>query len=163
MIFSPTLDPWRTLAAMVLEAAVGYPDRLHKFIPHPVTWAGRGIAFLEKSWNRPDWPFATRRALGVATLLLIAGAAALAGWLLDFLLLRNFWLALITLLLATTGLAQRSLYTHVAAVSTALERNDLHGARRAVSMIVGRDVTALDAAASPPRRWRAWPRVFATA
>ncbi len=78
------------------------------------------------------------------TLLLIAGSAALAGWLLDAVLLRGFWPALITVLLATTGLAQRSLYTHVAAVSTALARNDLDGARRAVSMIVGRDTGSLD-------------------
>jgi adenosylcobinamide-phosphate synthase len=138
------LDPWRTLAALGLEAAVGYPDRLHQAIPHPVTWAGRGISFLEQSWNRPDWPAAIRRGLGVVTLVLIAGAAALAGWLLDSSLLHGFWLGLITLLLATTGLAQRSLYAHVAAVSAALERNDLEGARRAVSMIVGRDVAVLD-------------------
>ena len=144
MIFSATLDPLRTLAALVLEAAAGYPDRLHKLIPHPVTWAGHGISFLEQSWNRPCWPFAIRRGLGVITLLLVAGSAALAGLLLDLCLLRNFWLALITVLLATTGLAQRSLYTHVSAVSAALGRNDLEGARRAVSMIVGRDVAALD-------------------
>ena len=137
-------DPWRTLASMVLEAAIGYPDRLHRLIPHPVTWAGRGISRLEQSWNRPDWPEAVRRGLGLVTLLLIAGLAALAGWLLDLLLLRNFWLALITLFMATTGLAQRSLYTHVAAVSLALERNDLDGARRAVSQIVGRDTAVLD-------------------
>jgi adenosylcobinamide-phosphate synthase len=137
------LDPWRTLAALGLEAAVGYPDRLHQLIPHPVTWAGRVISFLEQSWNRPDWSAAIRRGLGVVTLLLIAGAAALAGWLLDLYLLHG-WPALITLLLATTGLAQRSLHTHVAAVSAALEQNDLEGARRAVGMIVGRDVTALD-------------------
>jgi adenosylcobinamide-phosphate synthase len=121
------LDPWRTLAALGLEAAIGYPDRLHRLIPHPVTWAGRGISFLEQSWNRPDWPAALRRGLGVVTLLLIAGLAGLAGWLLDSWLLHGFWLGLVTLLLATTGLAQRSLYTHVAAV-----------------MIVGRDVTGLD-------------------
>jgi adenosylcobinamide-phosphate synthase len=138
------VDPWRTLAALGLEAAVGYPDRLHRLIPHPVTWAGLGISFLEQSWNRPDWSAATRRGLGVVTLLLIAGAAALAGWLLDLFLIRNFWPALITLLLATTGLAQRSLYSHVTAVSVALDRNDLEGARSAVSRIVGRDAAALD-------------------
>ena len=144
MIFAPTLDPWRTLAALVLEAAIGYPHRLHQLVPHPVTWAGRGVLVLEQSWNRLHWPAAVRRGLGVVTLLLIAGAAALAGWLLDFYLLHRFWLALITVLLATTGLAQRSLYTHVAAVSAALERHDLEGARRAVSQIVGRDTAALD-------------------
>jgi adenosylcobinamide-phosphate synthase len=47
-------------------------------------------------------------------------------------------------LLATTGLAQRSLYDHVAAVRTILARGDLAGARQAVGCIVGRDVADLD-------------------
>lgn len=144
MIFAPTLDPWRTLAALALEAAIGYPDRLHRLIPHPVTWLGRGIAVLERSWNRPSWPAAIRRLLGVVTLVLIAGTAALAGGFIDFLVPHSLVLALITVFLATIGLAQRSLYTHVAAVSAALEQNDLSRARSAVSMIVGRDVAALD-------------------
>jgi adenosylcobinamide-phosphate synthase len=113
-------------------------------VPHPVTWAGRGIFLLEQSWNRPDWSATLRRLLGVATLLLVAGSAALGGLLIDLVAGHSVWLALITLFLATTGLAQRSLYTHVAAVSTALEQNNLPGARHAVSMIVGRDVAALD-------------------
>jgi adenosylcobinamide-phosphate synthase len=44
-------------------------------------------------------------------------------------------------------LAQRSLYTHVAAVASALEGDGIEAGRRAVSMIVGRDTRALDEAA----------------
>jgi adenosylcobinamide-phosphate synthase len=139
------LDPWRTLAVLVLEAGIGYPDRLHRIIPHPVTWAGRGIAALEQRWNRPEWSAAQRRLLGVVTLVLVAGVAALIGFLIDHWAAQNIWLALVTVLIGTTGLAQRSLYVHVAAVGKALRVGDLAGARIAVSHIVGRDVDALDA------------------
>ncbi len=130
---------------LVLEAGIGYPDRLHSIIPHPVVWAGRGIAMLEQYWNRPDWPEARRRVLGVVTLVLIAGAAALIGFVIDHFAAKNRWTVLAALLLASTGLAQRSLYTHVAAVSTALRSNNLPAARLAVGRIVGRDVAGLNA------------------
>src|SRR3546814_12218376 len=42
-------------------------------------------------------------------------------------------------LLAVAGLAQRSLYDHVAPVALALEAGDVPAARAAVAMIVGRD------------------------
>jgi adenosylcobinamide-phosphate synthase len=143
LIFPPTLDPWRTLAVLALEAAIGYPDRLHKIIPHPVVWAGRGIAMLERRWNHPEWPEARRRLLGVATLILIAGTAALIGFLIDHWAVKNLWTTLLALLLASTGLAQRSLYTHVAAINTALQANDLPAARLALGHIVGRDTAGL--------------------
>ncbi len=130
---------------LALEAGVGYPDRLHRILPHPVVWAGRGISFLERRWNRPDWPAGLRRLLGIATLVLIAGAAAGIGFLIDHWAARNIWLALVTILIGTTGLAQRSLYVHVAAIRAALRAGDLPRARLAVGQIVGRDVQALDA------------------
>jgi adenosylcobinamide-phosphate synthase len=46
--------------------------------------------------------------------------------------------------LASTLIAQQSLYRHVAAVADALEQEGLAGGRRAVSMIVGRDPESLD-------------------
>jgi adenosylcobinamide-phosphate synthase len=49
-------------------------------------------------------------------------------------------------LIATAGLAQRSLYEHLRAVQTALKSGNLDSARTAVGNIVGRDTTALSAA-----------------
>jgi adenosylcobinamide-phosphate synthase len=49
-------------------------------------------------------------------------------------------------LIASSLIAQRSLYQHVAAVAAALEKNDLAASRSAVSQIVGRDTAALDEA-----------------
>ena len=49
-------------------------------------------------------------------------------------------------LVASTLIAQRSLYDHVERVATALEQDGLAGGRQAVSQIVGRDPDALDEA-----------------
>ncbi|MBX9814661.1 MAG: cobalamin biosynthesis protein, partial [Sphingomonas sp.] len=75
----------------------------------------------------------------------LAGIAAGAGWTLTRASKgRAGRVALV--LAATTGLAQRSLDAHVRDVLRPLERGDLPAARRALAMIVGRDVEALDEA-----------------
>lgn len=128
----------------MLEAAIGYPDRLHRLVPHPVVWAGHAINALEERWNHPELTAARRRLSGVAALLLVASCAALLGCLIDAWGRRNIWAALATVFVATIGLAQRSLYIHVAAVHTALQAGDLPAARKTVSHIVGRDTATLD-------------------
>ncbi|NNM57579.1 adenosylcobinamide-phosphate synthase CbiB [Acidocella sp.] len=128
----------------MLEAAIGYPEALHQILPHPITWAGRAIHALEQRWNHPDQPAARRRLLGIAVLLFVAGGAAAIGFLIDQGGRDNIWAALATLVLATTGLAQRSLYTHVAAVRAALQTGNLPAARLATGRIVGRDTATLD-------------------
>ena len=140
-VWSP---PWRALAALMAEAAAGYPAVLHRRIPHPVVWVGRALEGLEQAWNRAHWSAAARRALGVAALLLAAGGAGLTGWGLQSLLRGAGWGLPLLALVASVGLAQRSLYEHVAAVAAPLARGDLGAAREAVGRIVGRDVDPLD-------------------
>jgi len=138
--------PWRAAAALAAEALVGYPQALHRRLPHPVTWAGAAIGGLERALNRPEWPGPARRILGVGVVLLVAGGAAGLGWGLQVLLLGLPFGALAVVVVATVGLAQRSLYDHVAAVARPLAASDLAAARAAVGRIVGRDVAALDEA-----------------
>jgi adenosylcobinamide-phosphate synthase len=130
--------------ALGLEAGFGYPDALHRRLPHPVTWAGWAIDRLELTWNRPDRSESARRALGVATVVVVVGAAMALGIAVQRLcspgLVGGFVLALI----ATVGLAQNSLYRHVTAVLLPLQSNELSLARTAVGRIVGRDVDQLD-------------------
>jgi adenosylcobinamide-phosphate synthase len=133
------------LAALALEALLGYPDWLDRRIPHPVIWIGVALDAFVKRWNRPTWSDVRRRWLGVATLILVAGASGLAGFALQSLLGHGTAGILAASLLATTGLAQRSLHNHVAAVARPLERGDLPAAREAVGRIVGRDTALLDA------------------
>jgi adenosylcobinamide-phosphate synthase len=133
------------LGGLAAEAALGYPAALHRRLPHPVVWLGGAISGLERRWNRPDWSPRTRRMLGVATVLIVAGAAALAGWLLQLLIGGLPFGFPLLALIVTVGLAQRSLFEHVAAVRDALNADDLAAARGAVGMIVGRDVAGLGA------------------
>src|SRR3546814_9423486 len=62
------------------------------------------------------------------------------------LVLAGPWAWPLIALLAVAGLAQRSLYDHVAPVALALEAGDVPAARAAVAMIVGRDTEVLDEA-----------------
>ena len=137
-------DPLLVLAAAGVDAAFGYPAWVHRRLPHPVVWLGAAISGLEARWNRPGRPPLTRRLLGVGTLLIVAGLAATAGWLAEQ--APASFAAILIVVLGSVGLAQRSLYDHVAAVLRALQAADLPGARQAVGMIVGRDVDALDEA-----------------
>jgi adenosylcobinamide-phosphate synthase len=134
------------LAALVVEAAVGWPDALYRRVGHPVGLFARLIEGCEQSWNRPEESDANRRLMGVATvlllLLLVGGFAWFVQGGLEGMLGRWAWLPLA--LLAAPGLAQRSLHDHVRPVARALAASDVEGARRAVSRIVGRDTAALD-------------------
>ncbi|MGI4766242.1 MAG: cobalamin biosynthesis protein CobD/CbiB, partial [Janthinobacterium lividum] len=131
--------------ALALEALVGYPVPLYRALGHPVTWMGAWIALLERWLNRATWSQARRRAAGVFALALLLSAPALVTVPLD-LLLSRFWPGIILLaVLAATLPAQRSLHDHVRDVATALD-DGLDAGRRAVGMIVGRNVAVLDEA-----------------
>jgi adenosylcobinamide-phosphate synthase len=123
---------------LLLEAAVGYPDSLHRRAPHPVVAIGRSIDVLAKRWNHGS--DRERKMRGVATVALVTGGAATIGFVATRLLPRP-----ILPVVATLGLAQRSLFVHVRDVQRALARDDLAAARVAVARIVGRDTSELDA------------------
>ena len=137
-------EPGLALRALMLEAALGYPDDLHKRVPHPISAVGWAIASLERRWNTGVRDDVERRWLGVVCVGLVAGGAAAFGYVAQRTTRRRSAGPAITTLLATTGLAQRSLYDHVRAVLDPLERGDLLQARKAVARIVGRDTAELD-------------------
>ena len=68
------------LAALIVEALIGYPAPLYRAIGHPVTWMGRWLAWLEAILNRGDASFAARRAAGVVALCLYLAPVALVAW-----------------------------------------------------------------------------------
>jgi adenosylcobinamide-phosphate synthase len=142
--------PLTALIALALDAAWGYPPWAFAAVGHPVSWIGRLIAWCEGRWNTPGAPFGRRRAGGIcalAVVLLVTATAAIAlTAVIDWLLPWPFSLVLIGVA-ASTLIAQRSLYDHVAAVAVASAQEGIAGARRAVAMIVGRDAGALDEAA----------------
>ncbi len=137
------------LAALVIEALVGYPGPLFEAIGHPVTWIAKLIVFLEAHGNDAKASPARRRLAGafaLALLLLIVGLVAQAV----VALLASVWPAPLGFLLlafaASTLVAQRSLDRHVRAVAQALEQGGMPAARAAVAKIVGRDTSVLDRA-----------------
>ena len=136
--------PIGALSGLAAEAVLGYPAALHRRLPHPVVWLGGAISGLERAWNRPELSPMLRRALGVFTVALVAGAAAGAGWGLQRLCGDLPFGLILFALIASVGLAQRSLHDHVAAVRDALRAGDLPSARTAVAQIVGRDTAALN-------------------
>jgi len=137
------------LAALMLDAAIGWPAGLYRRIGHPVGLFARLIDWAEAHGNRPDRAAATRRMLGVVTMIVLIALVGGGAWLVQVgviaMLGRWGWIALA--LLAFPALAQRSLHDHVVPVARALGAGDLVAARRAVGMIVGRDTGALDEAA----------------
>lgn len=135
------------LAALVVEAAVGYPQRLYALIGHPVTWLGALISWLDRGLNRKTAGFAARKAAGIVALLILLAVTLAAALALTALCRALGPLGLLPLaLFASTLLAQRSLFEHVAAVAEGLERDGLSEGRKAVSMIVGRNPESLDEA-----------------
>jgi adenosylcobinamide-phosphate synthase len=134
------------IAALIVEAAVGWPDRLYRLIGHPVGCFARVIDRSERSWNAGSER--RRRLMGILLIALLLTATILICVMIDRLTgaLLGRWAWIVVALLAVAGLAQRSLQDHVAPVRKALAGGDLPVARASVGRIVGRDVASLDEA-----------------
>ncbi|WP_447765165.1 adenosylcobinamide-phosphate synthase CbiB [Sphingopyxis panaciterrae] len=134
------------LAALALDAALGWPRPLYRRIGHPVGLFAMLIEACEARWNCPERSFAARRTFGSLTVLLLILLVGGTAWLIQSLLLAHLgdWGWIAAALLAWPALAQRSLFDHVRAVAVALDHGGLPAARIAVGAIVGRDTGALD-------------------
>jgi len=129
------------LFAAGVDTVMGDP----RWLPHPVRVMGRGIAWCDE---HARMICRGPRGLRVAGICLALGlplcvygvglatleaADSLSGWL----------GTAVSILLASTTLAGRDLWDHAQAVRTQFQQGNLHGARLAVAMIVGRDVEQL--------------------
>ncbi len=142
---------WNLLALLValgMDAALGDPARLWSRVPHPVVWIGRAIGWADGRFNAADAAIgdaARRRRGSILVLLLVLGALAVGGLLSAG--LRQLPLGwILEGALASTLIAQRSLYEHVEAVLDGLLARGLPGGRSAIAHIVGRDPETLDLA-----------------
>lgn len=126
---------------------MGYPQALFRAIGHPVVWIGALIGWLDRVGNRDAASSAARRTWGGVAVLLLVGLTAGPAWLLQrgvFGALPFLAAIVILAVLASTLLASRSLYEHVAEVAQGLRDNGLAGGRAKVAMIVGRNPASLD-------------------
>ncbi|MBC7962304.1 MAG: cobalamin biosynthesis protein CobD [Steroidobacteraceae bacterium] len=132
-------DPLIIALALLLDLIVGDP----RWLPHPVVAIGRLIHVLDQGLRRP---WLDQRSAGILLLLITAGSAAGASWLLLQLLTVFHPLAgfLGAVLISSTCLAARSLHVESARVATALAAGDLQTARHYLSWIVGRDTNLLE-------------------
>lgn len=133
--------------ALLIEATAGYPKSLLARIGHPVTWIGRMISALDRALNDERQSSMRRRTRGVVALSIVLVIPAAAAFFVERAALLTPYGSILVALLASPLLAQRSLYDHVACVASALERDGLSAARKAVSLIVGRDPDVLDESA----------------
>jgi len=138
--------PTLAFLALLIELMLGYPDWLVRSIGHPVTWMGRLIEALDHKLNHEEDSPTRRRAAGAIAIVALIAVAGLVAYALKHNLPRLPFGLLVLAVLASTLLAQRSLYAHVARVAAALEQDGLEAGRKAVAQIVGRDPEALDEA-----------------
>lgn len=134
------------LLALAIDAVLGWPPAVHARIGHPVTWIGALISVLDKNFNRDDSSDATRRGAGLCVAIAVIAVVAGVAWACAS-ILPDGWPGLTLAAILTWPLvAARSMHDHVDAVARPLLAGDLPAARQAVSMIVGRDPSQLDAA-----------------
>lgn len=128
------------MAGFMLDLIIGDPYWLF----HPIRLIGALISALERA-VRGLFKKHLRvggALLAAAVLLISAGVPAV---LLFFMYRLNIWLGIgVESVMCFYCLAARSLKNESMKVCTALEKNDTEQARKAVSMIVGRDTKALD-------------------
>ncbi|MFD0917754.1 adenosylcobinamide-phosphate synthase CbiB [Pseudahrensia aquimaris] len=135
--------------ALALDWFIGEPDVLWRRVPHPVVLFGKVIDWFDE--KRDDQTLADRFRLSPDRLAFWMGIVLLAALLTISILISSFvqflywpfgWL--LELAIVTILVAQKSLKDHVQDVADALKRDGVEGGRKAVSMIVGRDVSQLD-------------------
>lgn len=130
------------LGGFFLDLLLGDPYCL----PHPVRWMGKLIAALEQKWNTSNAQQALCRGRWMVLICVLLSAGG-SFFLLFFAYLCHPAAGVVLEIimsyqcLATKGLRQESMRVY-----EKLSQNDLEGARRAVSMIVGRDTNNLDEA-----------------
>lgn len=128
----------------LIEGLVAWPAPLFRIIGHPVTWFGRLISLLETGLNKAHWSAVVLNMLGAVTVgVMLVVSVVPALWISDA-LPEGWGGVLIGGLLAWPFLAPRSLYDHVIRVAKPLKEGDTGAARRAVSMIIGRNPETLD-------------------
>jgi adenosylcobinamide-phosphate synthase len=144
LIWSDTL--FVVVAALAFDALIGDPNWLWRRLRHPVALIGSLIGLLDRTLNLETRSPAQRKFAGVGLVILLVAGSALSGLLIETALRQIAFGSWLTGLMASTLIAQRSLYQHVARVQSAFADGGLAEARRAVSMIVGRDPDQLDEA-----------------
>ncbi|WP_041267949.1 adenosylcobinamide-phosphate synthase CbiB [Geobacillus genomosp. 3] len=126
--------------ALCLDALMGDP----RWLPHPVRGMGWLIAYFDRRWNGGNGRRLKGAAAVAAVLVIVYGLSA-AVVQASYALSMYVGVA-VEAVLIFTAIAPKSLAEAAEDVRRPLEAGDLLSARRALSMIVGRDTERLDEA-----------------
>lgn len=131
------------VTGFILDLFLGDPH----WMPHPVRFIGNIISFLTKSLHKPDRKTKENEIWQGAILVIIT---AMLSFFIPLIILKIAGLFgtgvvfLVESIMCYQIIAAKSLYMESMKVYKALISQDVEGARKAVSMIVGRDTKPLD-------------------
>ncbi len=135
MVILPALP---LICGFVLDMIIGDPY----WMPHPIRAVGRLISRLEKL-ARSGGSLAVNGVLLGLSVVSITAFVSLGALTVGYCV--NLWLGIaLESVMCCYLIAARCLTVESGKVRKALERGDVEGARKAVSMIVGRDTSVLD-------------------
>jgi len=124
--------------AVVLDYIIGDP----RWLPHPVRGMGLLISFFEQRLNQGR----NRKLKGILSLFIICAIVYAVSFLVSYI---GYQIStplgvIVEGVIIFTAIATKSLKDAAYEVYTPLRQGDLHGARKQLSMIVGRDTDGLD-------------------
>lgn len=132
--------------AIVLDMLVGDPDWIWRRVPHPVVWFGQVISTFDRYLNRIRDNRQTRQRFGVLAVFIMLAIAMLAGLIFSYLFGHLGLIGFaIEIVIVAVLIAQKSMSDHIKKIITPLSSGDIEGARYAVSMIVGRQTSEMNA------------------
>jgi len=136
------ISPASFALAYALDWLIGDPA----WLPHPVRWMGRSISGGESLLRRFTRTPSSEFVAGLVLTVIVVGTFGFGSWiLLHWLGVWNPKLAFaVSVYLAASTLATRSLLDEARAVRRILVNADMPSARQQVSRIVGRDTQELD-------------------
>ncbi|MDO4750212.1 MAG: adenosylcobinamide-phosphate synthase CbiB [Eubacteriales bacterium] len=140
------LSFYAVLIGFGIDLLIGDPHE----IPHPVVWIGKLISALEKQLRRIFSATIKGERMAGAVIWIVTASLSLIIplFILKLCGMISVWLRLaVESVMCWQILAAKSLWDESMKVYAALRDGDLAGARKAVSMIVGRDTQELDEAA----------------
>ena len=124
----------------ILDLIIGDPH----FIPHPVRAIGSLISVLEKKWNSKDEKKALKKGRLMVVIVSILTVITTLAILICGYTVNKYLGIIIESVMTWQILSVKCLRVESMKVYKKLKENDIEGARRELSMIVGRDTERLD-------------------
>ena len=115
----------------------------HYWLPHPIRAIGSLIGWLEHKWNHPEEKNSRKGTVMVLLVLAVTGSVTFLLWAGAY-RVHPLLGVVVESIMTYQILATKCLKTESMKVYDALQKQDLEAARKAVSMIVGRDTQSLD-------------------